>query len=320
MRRMLIAAAALLTLSLAAQEKLQLTVDTIMRGPALAGYTPRGLRWSRDGQQIFFEWKQSTDPVEENFDTYVANRDGKGLRKLTDDEAKHAPPLRANWTRDRKRAVFTDNGDVFLYDSAAKKRRALTDTTDSESNALFTHDEKAVTFVRRNNLFVLSLADGSTTQVTNIVGSDEKGPYVTLFEDENKDKTDSQKWIAEEAKKLSDVLARRVAERKEEEAKRKAEIALEPTKLKKGESVDEASLSPDGKYAIVLITVESEDGKRANVPSYVTESGYTVDLPARRKVGDKQPATKIASISTVDGKANWLKHELKAIEPQTEKK
>jgi dipeptidyl aminopeptidase/acylaminoacyl peptidase len=316
MRRTLIAFTAFFALSLSAQ----LTVDQIMQGPQFAGYVPRALRWSPDGKLAYFESKRHTDPVEENFDTYVVGRDGKGLRKLTDEEAKHAPPARGDWTRDRMRNVHVDNGDVFLYDGATNRRRALTDTTDVESSAGFTHDGKAVTFVRRNNLFVVSLTDGSVTQVTNIVAADERGPHVSLFEDENKDKTDSQKWIAEEAKKLSDVLARRAAERKEEEAKRKAEIAIAPTKLKRGESVSGATLSPDGRYAIVSISVEPEGSIRPNVPSYVTETGYTVDLPARRKVGDRQAATRIASISTADGKVNWLQHDLKQIEPQSEKK
>ncbi|HEX7831250.1 MAG TPA: DPP IV N-terminal domain-containing protein [Thermoanaerobaculia bacterium] len=202
--RPLIRAAALtfLTLSLAAQQpaRLDLTVDTIMRGPGLYGYSPRGVRWSRDGQLVYFDWKQASDPTEETYDTYVVGRDGKGFRKLSDAEADNAPPLNGNWSRDRKRAVYVDDGDVYLYDAAAKKRRALTDTNDSESNARFTRDEKRVAFVRGNNLYVLSLTDGSLVQLTNIVGSDEKGPNVTLFDEEMKDATASQKWIAEEAK------------------------------------------------------------------------------------------------------------------------
>src|SRR5687768_5392009 len=199
MRRLLILA--LFASSLVAQPRLELSVDTIMRGQNLAGYTPRALRWSRDSKLVYFDWKQHTDPVEENYETYVVGRDGKGLRKLTDEEAKHAPPTRGDWTRDRRMAVYIDGGDVFLYDGAANKRRALTDTTESESSARFTHDDKAVTFVRKNNLFLVSLSDGSLRQVTNIVASDEKGAHVTLFEDEDKDKTASQKWIAQEAKK-----------------------------------------------------------------------------------------------------------------------
>ncbi|HYR28165.1 MAG TPA: DPP IV N-terminal domain-containing protein, partial [Thermoanaerobaculia bacterium] len=210
MRRLFLAATLFLfSSSLFGQQLGELTVDTVMRGFGLAGYPPRALRWSRDGKQVFFEWKRHTDPVEENFDTWVVGRDGKGLRKLTDEEAKHATPNRGVWTRDRRWNVHVDGGDVFLYDANAGRRRALTDTTDGESSAKFTHDEKAVTFVRRNNLYVVSLTDGAVVQVTNIVGADERGAHVTLFEDEGKDRTASQKWIAEEAKKLSDVLRRR---------------------------------------------------------------------------------------------------------------
>ena len=291
-----------------------MTVDTVMRGYGLAGYVPRAVRWSPDGQRVYFEWKQYSDPVEEDFDTYVVGRDGKGLRKLSLEEAKDAPPARASWTRDRRRAVFTDDGDVFLWENG--KRRALTRTNDSESSARFAHDEKRVTFVRGNNLFVLSLADGSVIQRTNIVSADDKGPHVTLFEEEMKDATASQKWIAEEAKKLSDVVARRAAEKKEDDAERKAEIAIAPTKLAKGQSVQDIHLTADDKYAIAFIGTNSDAGKRPIVPSYVTESGYTVDLPARRKVGDAQPATRVVSISTADGKANWLVHGL--TRPRTE--
>jgi hypothetical protein len=243
MKRIALFVLLLSSLSLAAQEKLRLDVDTIMRGPGLAGYTPRALRWSRDGKLLYFEWKQYSDPVVKDFDTYVVGRDGKGLRKLSDDEKKAAPPQNGNWTRDRKFAIYTDGGDVFLYDADAKKRRALTDTIDGESDARFTKDENRVTFVRDDNLYVFSLHDGSIAQVTNIVSSDAKGPNVTLFDDENKGKTASQKWVADEAKKLSDVIARRAANKKEDDAKKKAEIQLAPLKLKKGPTRSSSSRS-----------------------------------------------------------------------------
>ncbi|MEA2465310.1 MAG: hypothetical protein QOJ98_3057 [Acidobacteriota bacterium] len=319
MRRLLLASALFLfALSLTAQNRLELTVDTIMRGPGLAGYTPKSVRWSRDGQQVFFEWKQYSDPTEENFDTYVVGRDGKGLRKLSDEEAKHATPDNARWTRDKRRAVYVVSGDVFLYDVAAKRRRALTDTTEGESNARFTQDEKGVTFRRGNNLFLLSLGDGSIEQKTNIVAATEKGPHVALFEDENKDRTESQKWIAEEAKKLSDVVARRDAERKEEDEKRKRELAIAPMKLESGQAVTDLQLTPDGKYVIAFITVEAKQAKEPVVPSYVTATGYTADLPARTKVGDAQEASRVAIVSTADGKVQWLKHGLKAADRTTE--
>jgi dipeptidyl aminopeptidase/acylaminoacyl peptidase len=315
MRRTLIASCLLLAaLPLLAQNKLELTVDTIMRGHGLAGYTPRAVRWSGDSQLVYFEWKESTDSVEKDFHTWVVGRDGKGLRKLSDDEEKNAPPRRANWTRDRKFAVSVDHGDVFLYDAAAKQRRALTRTSAGESNPRFTKDGKHVAFTRANNLFVLALATGEEVQRTNIVEAGEKGQNVSLFEDPDKDKTASQKWVAEEAIHLSDVLARRAAQRKEEEAKRKAEMAIAPMKLKKGESISDLMLTPDEKYVVAFLSKDEDDAKRTNVPSYVTESGYTSELPSRRKVGDAQDATRMASVSTMDGKVRWLKTGLAKVE------
>ena len=315
MKRILLGVVLVLSFPLAA---LDLSVDTIMRGNGLAGYPPKAVRWSADGQQVYFEWKQYTDPTEENFDTYVVGRDGKGLRKLSEAEAKNAPPADGSCSRDRKRAVYVDGGDVYLYDATAKQRRALTDTMDAESSARFTRDEQHVAFVRGNNLFVLSLQDGSLVQKTNIVGATEKGPHVSLFDDENKDRTESQKWIAAEAKKLSDVLARRDAEKKEEDEKRKRDVAIAPMKLKGSESVSDLRLSPDEKYVVAFIAVEGENAKKPIVPSYVTTTGYTTDLPARTKVGDTQDASRVASISTTDGKVAWLKTGLKAVEAAKE--
>jgi hypothetical protein len=39
--------------------KFQLTVDSIMRGPALVGYPPSDLRWSGDSKELYFEWRMN---------------------------------------------------------------------------------------------------------------------------------------------------------------------------------------------------------------------------------------------------------------------
>src|SRR5580698_6344035 len=67
-----------------AQKKFALTIDNIMRGPGLYGYEPNGVRWSGDSAKIYFTWKQAADPIDHPVDTYVVNRDGSGLRKLTE--------------------------------------------------------------------------------------------------------------------------------------------------------------------------------------------------------------------------------------------
>src|ERR671916_559102 len=65
-------------------KRFELTVDSIMRGPALVGYQPESVRWSQDGRRVFFRWKQADEPRLKEMDTYVVNRDGTELRKLTE--------------------------------------------------------------------------------------------------------------------------------------------------------------------------------------------------------------------------------------------
>ena len=87
MRKVLLPLAATLVL-LQAQTgaRFALTVDNIMRGPGLVGYEPAQVRWSGDSRQIYFQWKQPAQKEDEPMDTYVVNRDGSGLRKLSVDE------------------------------------------------------------------------------------------------------------------------------------------------------------------------------------------------------------------------------------------
>src|SRR5271169_3912083 len=87
--------------------KFALTIDNIMRGPQLFGYEPSEVRWSGDGERIYFQWKQASDARIKPADTYVVGRDGSGLRKLPDSEAKLAPPAAGDSTRDKKRTVYS---------------------------------------------------------------------------------------------------------------------------------------------------------------------------------------------------------------------
>ncbi|HEY9285415.1 MAG TPA: DPP IV N-terminal domain-containing protein, partial [Pyrinomonadaceae bacterium] len=150
-------------------KKFELTVDSIMRGPALVGYQPESVRWSQDGRRVFFRWKQAADPRLKEMDTYVVNRDGTELRKLTEDEAREiAPPTSGDLSEDKTLTVFADEGDIFLYDHRAGRRRQITRTTEAELNPRFTQDQKRIYFTRQNNLYLLSLDGGMLEQLTDI--------------------------------------------------------------------------------------------------------------------------------------------------------
>ena len=104
----------------------ELTVDSIMRGPRLVGYPPAGVYWSQDSQRVYFRWKQSDEPRLKEMSLYVVNRDGTGLRRLTDEEVKQAPPPNGELSKDKSMTVFTDEGDIFIYDHAKGTRPQIT--------------------------------------------------------------------------------------------------------------------------------------------------------------------------------------------------
>ncbi|MEK6374332.1 MAG: prolyl oligopeptidase family serine peptidase [Acidobacteriota bacterium] len=306
MKRFALAAVLIIIGVGAAAQQFDLSIDNIMRGPGLVGWEPEELRWSPDGARVYFSWKQYNEPLEKDRDTYVVNRDGGGLRKLSDEEKKDAPPSGgAQWTRDRMRAVFADDGDIFLW--ADGKRRALTQTNDGESGPQWTFDEKRVTFIRANNVFAIDLGSGAVEQLTNVAGPEDKNP---LWDD--KKGTDSQELLKKEERKLLDIVERRAKKREEEEAKRKKEHPLKPFKLERKQTVTAAKLSPDGKYVVALVTNESDKAKKTIVPNYVTESAYTDTIPSREKVGDTQPPARLAILSTANGEQKWFEHGLKA--------
>src|SRR6478672_7297536 len=95
-------AAAVLLLQAQPAAEFALTIDNIMRGPGLVGYEPAQVRWSGDSAQIYFQWKQASQKEDAPMDTYVVDRDGSGLRKLSDEEAKLAPPAFGDTSKDQR--------------------------------------------------------------------------------------------------------------------------------------------------------------------------------------------------------------------------
>src|SRR5258707_9496781 len=65
-------------------------------------------------------------------------------------------------------SVFTEEGDIFIYDHAQGTRRQITRTVDAETSPRFTFDQKHIYFARLNNLYVMSLDGGSLEQLTDI--------------------------------------------------------------------------------------------------------------------------------------------------------
>jgi dipeptidyl aminopeptidase/acylaminoacyl peptidase len=299
----------------ATAKKFELTVDSIMRGPDLVGYPPAGVYWSQDSRRVYFRWKRAGEPRLKEPSLYVVNADGTGLRKLSDEEARQAPPASGELSKDKTLTVFTEDGDVFLYDHTRGERRQLTRTVDAETNAHFTRDQRHVYFTRQSNLYVLSLDGGSLEQLTDIrvgvaaeattarAGGTSGGARVGGGATGGA--SASQEFVRKEERQLIEAVREREEQREEQERERRAREKRRPFTLAAGQAVTSLLLAPDGSYVVATVA-EPSAGRNTVVPNYVSDSGYTEDILGRTKVGDLQGRTRLALINVTTGEVKWV--------------
>ncbi|MDQ2920046.1 MAG: prolyl oligopeptidase family serine peptidase [Acidobacteriota bacterium] len=316
-------------------KKFELTVDSIMRGPRLVGYPPVGVYWSQDSQRIYFRWKSPEEPRLKEMGLYIVNRDGTGLRRLSDDEARQAPPATGELSKDKTMTVFTEDGDIFVYDHVKNQRRQVTRTTDAETNAHFTFDQKHIYFTRQNNLYVMALDHGLLEQLTDIrsgaagtsntptagggrggglQGQTGQSGQTGTGEDQQRG-TDSQEYLKKEERGLIESVRERAEQREEQEKKRKEREKRKPFNLPTGQNVLSLTLSPDGKYVIATISQPATGAKNLIVPNFVTESAYTEDITLGTKVGDTQARTRLVIVNVETGDVKNVDHGQREVAP-----
>jgi dipeptidyl aminopeptidase/acylaminoacyl peptidase len=311
-----------------------LTVDNIMRGPALVGYEPTGVRWTHDGNSILFQWKRYSDKEIAPMDTYTVNRDGSGLRKLTAEEVRQLPAVGGDTTRDKHLTVYSSSGDLYTLNNTTGKISQLTKTSEAETNPRFTQDGKRVTFTRGGNLFLMSLDSGFLEQLTDIRspaapgaapaagggrgqggggrgqgGGGGRGAAVATGDTPTEPRgTDSQEYLKKEQKELLQVVRERV-ELREEQQKKRIQDPRKPFTLQARQTAGALQLTPDGKYVIASIfETAAAPAKNTIVPNYITDSAYTEDITGRSNVGDSQGTSRLAILNVETGEVKWVDH------------
>jgi dipeptidyl aminopeptidase/acylaminoacyl peptidase len=314
-------------------KKFELTVDSIMRGADLVGYEPTRVYWSQDSRRVYFRWKRAGEPRLKEPDLYVVNRDGGGLRMLSEEEAKQAPPPAGDLSKDKTMTAFAEDGDIFIYDHVKNERRQITSTVEGENGPRFTKDQKHIVFTRQNNLYRMALDGAGVTQLTDIRaggataetapppqrglggGGQRQQAAAAGGRGSQQRGNESQEYVKKEERELIEAVRERAQNREEQEAKRKQREKRKPFTPPAGQSVANLQLSPDGKYVLASVVQPPSAAKSAVVPNYVTESAYTEEIPSRNKVGDEQNRTRLAIISVETGEVNWVDHGQKQPQP-----
>ncbi len=274
-------ATALISLNLSAQTKPELTVKKIMQGPKYVGNLPGQPWWSEDGKTIYFNW----NPENADSDSlYRVDPKAGTPEKVSLADQKNMPSRFGVYTRDYRRKVYTQNGDIFLYDVRRGELKQLTKTSSRESNVTFTQDESGLIFRNGNSLFQWDLASGAITEVIEFK-SGKKPP------EKPGKKSDIEEFLKHEELQLISILKERKDKRDTSSEARKALEDNVPVAYIGKDRVQNIQLSPDGRYVSVSLR-EQQQNLRTIVPNYVDESGYTKDLNARPKVGSPQAGSK----------------------------
>ncbi|MES2518244.1 MAG: alpha/beta fold hydrolase [Bacteroidota bacterium] len=256
----------------------QLSVEQIMQDPKFTiGALPSNIFWAEDSKTIYFNWNPDKNKADSLYGASVAE---KKPFKIAPQVRRALPSNNGNYSTDFGRKVYSKNGDLFLMDCRTMAIRQITNTVESESNPSFNSKDDKIVFTKGNNLFSFNISNGEIDQLTNFQAGTKK-PEPKLSEQE--------KWQKQDQLTLFDILKERSDKKKEGDKIQKADLPKRAKEIfVEDKNILEPQLSPDEKYITYRLSKSATGAKSAFVPSYVTESGFTEDLPARTKVGATQ--------------------------------
>ena len=116
--------------------------------------------------------------------------------------------------------------------------------------------------------------------------------------------TDSQKFVRDEQEKLLEAV-REAKERKKKAEEKDKQDKLPAFELADRQSAADLMLSPDDTHVFILVAERPVGARSIIVPNYVTETGYSEDIPGRTAVGDAQSRTLLAILNLKTGKTAW---------------
>lgn len=264
--------AALVAIAATLPTKFPMTVESIMRGYSLVGHAPRDLRWSPDGKELTFSWAKATGLGEPVYRHYVVNRDGTGL-KYSDERnwpEKTLPPKPG-------RQIYVSQGDVFLRDPDSKAPKRLTTSLGADTTAALALSGDAVIYTKEGKLFRLSVSDGSSVKIAD------GEPDLPIIGGPNP----SQAELAKEEATLFKYLPQVDSDTMTAGAPQSEKLRF--------------SVAPSGRFAVLTRPLQPHGVRVANVPNFVTASGYTEMIPTYDKVGEPQPQSRAEIVDLKSG-------------------
>ncbi len=254
----------------------QLTVEKIMQDTKWIGTSPNSVFWGADGKTILFKWNPEKAMGDS---TYGYKADAKEPVKWDYNQWQTAQSAsECSYNKARTQLVYAHKGDIYWLDVATNTTKRITQTEEWESDPVFAHNDEWVVYQKGNNLFTWDIKTGLTAQLTKLTSGAAPAP---------KKLSEEEQWLTAQQLQTSAIIK----QRKEKADARKAFLqSVKGNDTLKGiyidgKTVEGLQISPDGRFVTYRLYDEASNAKKTVVPSYVTETGYTTDIPGRTKVG-----------------------------------
>jgi dipeptidyl aminopeptidase/acylaminoacyl peptidase len=253
-----------------------LTVEKIMRDPKWIGTAPSNIFWGEDSKSVFFQWNPDKNKGDSLYSISISNR---SPQKVGPAMRRSLPTQGGSYSKTGARKVFEKNGDLFLLDIPTSKSTQITFTNEREFNPNFSIDERKIIFTSNMNLYSWEISNGTFVQLTDFKrGTKKADPKIS----------EQEKWLKADQLAYFEVLRQRSENRKATDKKLKSDRPKRPKEVYLDDkNIDQIQLAPDEKFVTYRLTKNAQV-KSTIVPSYVTESGFTEDIPGRTKVGAPQ--------------------------------
>ncbi len=287
----------------AAQQTFELSIANIMRGPEVYGREPTRVRWSADGEWIYFQWNAPGADWREELAPYrVRARAGAAPERVSPVQMDSAGPLITDGplSPDRTLRAVEFRGDIYLVDQKRGTARKIASGLVNLVNPTWSKEGDRLFFSRDGNAIAMDIARGGITTLTDVrVGP---APDTTTRTTAQRSSLERDQRILLQAirdKDRADSIAK--AERKRIEALLPATVWLQAR-----ERVVQLQVSPAASAVIVVTSQAASGARNAQVPNYVTGSGYTEEIDSRTKVGDAQAAGRVGIITLPAGTVKWV--------------
>lgn len=259
----------------------EVTLTQIMADETWMGSPPGWPYWSEDSRDIYFYREV---PGEDRYTVWSVGRSSGDPVELAEVDRTDSPTSGGVWDDAHRRRLYSYDNNLYLSDRRGR-RTPLTRTHDAEREPMWTADDDVIAYRVGSRWFTRDLGTGLVSQVADVRTGDDPA---------DEDDEDEPDFLDAQQLRLFSTLSEREAHadaaRDRDRAVRLADPNRVPPPLYIGADLEIrwSRLAPDLKTMVLVVSDEGGgDGRRDQMPVYVTRSGYVETETLRPKVGER---------------------------------